>query len=199
MDTFFRSIQIIAAVSENNAIGRKGKLPWNFPADLAFFKKQTLHSAIIMGKTTFESIGRRALPNRINIVVSTTLNPADYPSVLVVRSLEEAIEQTADCPKTFVVGGVSLYKEALEKYADTVWLTRIPVKVPDADAYFPLISNDFETSAYFSLSLRQDKSLELRELVDFSYQGDSSSLIVQKFEHPARIVKSRNASVWIGD
>lgn len=136
----------VVAVSENNAIGVKNDLPWSIPEDLKFFKEKTLNSVMIMGRKTYESIGR-PLPKRTTIVVSKASNQADYPAgVLVAASIAEAIELArpiADKNKqeeVFIVGGGEIYRQSLEQ-VDKVYLTRVHTKV-EADAYYPELSPD---------------------------------------------------------
>lgn len=126
-------LSLIAALSENNVIGVDGKLPWYLPRDLKYFKAKTLGKSIIMGRKTFESIGKRPLPDRQNIVIT---RQADYvaPGCQVCTSLEEACAQ-ATSEEIFIVGGSSLYSEALPK-ADKLYLTRIHTKVA-GDTVFP--------------------------------------------------------------
>lgn len=133
----------IVAVSENNAIGVKNGLPWNIPEDLKFFKDKTLNSVIIMGRKTYESLGR-PLPKRTHIVISKTSQPEDFPSgVHLVSSIEEAIKvaktlgHEKHLQEIFIVGGGEIYKQSL-KFVDKIYLTRIHTEV-DADAFYPEI------------------------------------------------------------
>jgi dihydrofolate reductase len=124
---------IIAAVSENNVIGKDGKLPWHIPEDLKRFKELTLNHSVVMGRKTFESIGK-ALPDRINVVVTrdTSYQPVD---VVVVHSFEEAIKMCKNYEKTFVIGGQSVFAEAMP-LADRLEITEVHKEV-DGDTYFP--------------------------------------------------------------
>lgn len=132
-------ISIIAAVASNYAIGKNNDLLWSLPADLAHFKKHTTGSPIIMGRKTFESIGR-PLPNRRNIIVS---RQSDYTveGCEVYPSLEEAIRNAAHELTTgdeiFVIGGGQLYREALP-LAQKLYITWVHTN-PDADTFFPEI------------------------------------------------------------
>jgi len=130
------SLSLIVAVARNGVIGRDGALPWHVPEDLKHFKRLTTGHAIVMGRRTFESIGR-ALPNRRNLVVSRTL--IDVPSgVEVFPSLAAALtaaRTTDDAP--FVIGGAALYAEALP-LATTIYLTEIARDI-DGDVRFPPI------------------------------------------------------------
>lgn len=126
-------VVLIAAVARNGVIGRGGDLIWRIPADLAHFKRVTMGHPIVMGRKTWESIGR-PLPGRRNLVVTRN---ADYvaPGAEVVGSLREALRVCADVPELFVVGGAEIYREALP-VADRLWLTEIHAEAP-GDARFP--------------------------------------------------------------
>jgi len=130
-------VSLIVAASENGCIGRDGDLPWRLPEDLKRFKLLTLGHPIIMGRKTYESIGR-PLPGRENIVVTRQLGyPA--PGCIVVGSLQEAINTAAEsgAVEAFVIGGASLYAEALP-LAHTLQLTRVRADVA-GDVHLPAI------------------------------------------------------------
>ena len=131
---------IIVAISENNAIGRNNELLWHISADLKFFKKQTLGWPVIMGRKTFESIGR-ALPGRANIVISRNFNTGE--EVEVVGSLKEAfaIAESTNLEKCFVMGGGQIYAQALE-FADRLVVTHVHTVIDDADTFFPQIDQN---------------------------------------------------------
>lgn len=128
---------IIVAVADNNAIGKNNELLWHISDDLKFFKKQTLGSPVIMGRKTFESIGR-ALPGRVNIVISRGFSSGE--DVEVVGSLEEAfkIAESTNLEKCFVIGGGQIYSQALE-VADRLIVTHVHTVIDDADTFFPQI------------------------------------------------------------
>ena len=133
-------LEIIVAVADNSAIGRYGKIPWHLSADLKHFKEVTMGHPVIMGRRTFESIGR-VLPGRFNVIVSSTLDRADPrlkdQDVAVVTSLDEALALCKDQEKSaMVIGGAALYKEALPK-ASVLHLTRVHKIPPSADTFFP--------------------------------------------------------------
>ena len=131
---------IIAAVADNNAIGRKNALLWSLPGDMKYFRETTTGYPVIMGWMTFKSIGR-ALPRRRNIVISE-FPWDDAPSdVVVVKSLAEAFEAASDAGKCFVIGGAYTYAQALET-ADTLYLTRVHDAPSDADVFFPEVSEE---------------------------------------------------------
>ena len=134
MSTSGGSVTLIAAVARNGVIGKDGGLPWKIPEDLAFFKRTTSGHAVIMGRRTFEEVGR-PLPSRRNIVVSR------QPGLVlqgceVAPSLEEAIElaHTTD-PDPFVIGGAEIYRAALG-IADRMLITEIDRDV-EGDTWFP--------------------------------------------------------------
>ena len=125
----------IVAIAQNFAIGKAGKLPWHYPADLKFFKETTSGKVIVMGRKTFDSIGK-PLPNRLNIVLSRT-QELENPQVIVLRN-KEAVLELAKYLKgdLFIIGGATIFEE----FADSIekWLvTEIPETVEEADAFLP--------------------------------------------------------------
>lgn len=132
-------ITLIAAIARNGTIGRDNAMPWHLPEDMAFFKATTWGHPVIMGRRTFDSIGR-ALPGRTNIVVSR--NP-EWGAVGVRRagSLDEAFALCATEPESFVIGGATLYQDALRR-ADRLLLTELKADFP-GDVRFPDIPADF--------------------------------------------------------
>ena len=129
---------IIVAIADNNAIGRNNELLWHISEDLRFFKRTTLGSPVIMGRKTFESIGR-ALPGRVNIVVSRGFSPGE--EVEVVNSLEDAfaVAEDTNLEKCFVIGGGQIYAQALD-FADRLVVTHVHTVIEDADTFFPAIN-----------------------------------------------------------
>lgn len=124
---------LVVAMARNRVIGRDNQLPWRLPADLAYFKRVTLGHPVVMGRHTYESIGK-SLPGRLNIVVSR--NPAfRAPGCTVVGSLAEAWTVAGDATEVSVIGGTSLFAEALP-IADRIHLTEIDADVP-GDTWFP--------------------------------------------------------------
>ncbi len=125
-------LSLIVAMAKNRVIGHENKMPWHLPAELAYFKRVTTGHPIIMGRKTFESIGR-PLPHRRNIVVSRNIN-FRTDGVEVSTSLEAAL---ALCPddNPFVIGGGTLYAEALT-LADTLYVTEIDAELT-GDTFFP--------------------------------------------------------------
>ena len=129
---------MIVATARDRAIGRGGTMPWHLKADLQYFKRITMGCPVIMGRTTFESIGR-PLPGRQNIVLTRRSEPIE--GVTCVASIEAAYAAAGDAPRVFVIGGASVYKAAIDTM-DRLFVTEIRTTIPDADAYFPEINSD---------------------------------------------------------
>ncbi|HCW19726.1 dihydrofolate reductase [Achromobacter sp.] len=129
------SLTLIVAYSDNRVIGRDNALPWKLPGDLAHFKRSTLGHPIVMGRKTWDSLGR-PLPGRANIVISR--NP-DFiaPGATVVPTLDAAIAACGDVDQAFVIGGAQIYAQALP-LAQCVLATEVHAQV-DGDAFFPLL------------------------------------------------------------
>lgn len=130
-------LSLIAAVARNGAIGHHNQLLWRLPEDLAFFKRRTMGCPVVMGRKTFESIGR-PLPGRRNIVLTrdAAWQPAGAPSTVeTFPSLATALQALADAPKVFVIGGGQIYAEALP-LADELVLTEVNRDF-EADTFFP--------------------------------------------------------------
>lgn len=130
-------ISIIAAVDRRMAIGYQNKLLFWLPNDLKRFKALTTGHTIVMGRKTFESLPKGALPNRRNIVLSS--NAATVcPGAEVFTSLQEALEHCSSDEDIYIIGGESIYRQALP-LADRLCLTEIDDEAPQADAYFPTV------------------------------------------------------------
>lgn len=128
-------IAIIVALDEQNGIGRKGGLLCHLPADLKHFRELTTGHTIIMGRNTYESLPKGALPNRTNIVI-TSGRVNNYPGCIVVRSVDEALDCCKNDETAFIIGGGKLYLSTLH-LADKLYLTRIHHTFEDADTFFP--------------------------------------------------------------
>jgi len=126
----------IVAIAKNFAIGKDGKLPWHYPADLKFFKQTTTGNTVVMGWSTWKSIGK-PLPNRLNIVLSRSAEIAGQPDVKVLRSKQEVLELSKDLEgDLFVIGG----SKTFDSFADTIqkwYVTEIPITVEGADTFMP--------------------------------------------------------------
>jgi len=135
---------IIVATSENNAIGKDNQLLWHLPADLKFFKNTTMGCPVIMGRKTFQSIGR-TLPGRKNIVISrdATFNNDKQYDIELVDSLENALEKLKGVETVFIIGGGEIYKQALPM-TEIVFRTLVHTQI-EGDTFFPeLNSNEFK-------------------------------------------------------
>ncbi|MCX6839651.1 MAG: dihydrofolate reductase [Verrucomicrobia bacterium] len=122
----------IVAMSANRVIGREGKLPWHYPEDLKFFKRTTLGHPILMGRATFDSIGR-PLPGRQNIVLSRTMAPRE--GVTVIREVSELTQVCGEAETIFVIGGARVFEELLP-HCDGLYLTYI-TKDYEGDVLLP--------------------------------------------------------------
>ncbi|MCD8339253.1 MAG: dihydrofolate reductase [Burkholderiales bacterium] len=161
-------VTIIVARSRNGVIGKDGKLPWKLSEDMKFFKEKTSGKPIVMGRKTWESIGR-PLPNRQNIVI--TKNP-DYEAqgAQVVRSLKEAMEVCRAAQEIMVIGGASIYAQALP-IADRAWIT--------------LIDSNYEGDAFFKELPKEEWELTWTE--EHPTDGTSLGFRFQKFERIGHI------------
>ena len=132
-------IALVVAVSQNNVIGRDNQLPWHLPEDLQYFKSVTMGKPILMGRKTFDSIGR-PLPGRKNIVITRDLE-WDAEGVEVVHSVDDALATGADAcavansDEIMIIGGAQIYRDCLP-IADRLYLTRVEAEI-EGDAFFP--------------------------------------------------------------
>jgi len=128
------TVSLIWAMADNRVIGIENRLPWKLPADMRWFRQQTMGKPIVMGRMTFESFGARPLPGRRNLIVSR--NP-DYVAegAEVFTSLEAALAAVAEDEEVMVIGGASLYTQALP-LADRLYMTLVHAEVA-GDAHFP--------------------------------------------------------------
>lgn len=133
-----KDINIIVAITSNNAIGRNGDLVYRIKDDMRHFRDLTMGHTIVMGRKTWESLPKGALPGRRNVVISRN---ADYQAqgAEVYTSLEKALEK-CNTDKVFIIGGAQIYAQALP-VAERLYLTSISAEVPDADTFFPEIDN----------------------------------------------------------
>lgn len=139
---------IIVAIARNGVIGRNGRLPWHLPSDLKHFKKTTMDYPIVMGRKTFESIGK-ALPGRDNIVLTRDTS-LSLPGCIVVHSIEDALENCKDKEKVFIIGGADIFNISLP-FTDTIIVTALEREV-DGDVYFdqidPAVFKQTESAHY---------------------------------------------------
>lgn len=126
----------IIAISKNYAIGKDGKLPWHYPADLKFFKHTTTGHTIVMGRNTWDSIGR-PLPNRLNIVLTRRSDIEQTADIRVVRARDEVLNLARETDDDiFIIGGAGTYK-TFENEIDKWYVTEVPIVVEDADTFMP--------------------------------------------------------------
>ena len=155
--------ELIAALDEQNGIGRNGGLLCHLPADLKYFKEKTSGHSIIMGRKTYESLPKGALPHRTNIVI-TSGKAEKYPGCLVARSLDEALTYAKDEELLFIIGGGQLYRASLYM-ADVLYITRIHHLFEDADTFFPDID-----SAKWELVEEEEHDKDEKHPFRFSFQ-----------------------------
>ena len=146
-------ISLIAAVGKNNELGLDNHLIFNIPGDLKFFRNITLGKTVIMGRKTYESIGK-PLPKRINIVVSNSLKETD--GITIINSFEEVLEKYLNSEEeVFIIGGESLYNYFIT-YAQNIYLTKVYANAA-ADKYFP----SFDENNYNQTLLGENKENNL--------------------------------------
>jgi dihydrofolate reductase len=136
------NITLVVAASDNNVIGKDNQLLWHLPKDMRFFKNTTWAMPIVMGRKTFESMGSRLLPGRLNIILT---NQTDYEQAgaRIVHSLTEAIQlaEKEDYKELMVIGGGQIYEMALP-IANKIWLTRVHTNI-EGDTFFPMLNEDW--------------------------------------------------------
>ncbi|SMC33642.1 dihydrofolate reductase [Polynucleobacter kasalickyi] len=137
------TISIIVARSKSGVIGINNQLPWHLPADLKHFKAITSGHPILMGRKTWDSLGR-PLPNRRNIVISRQTG-LDLAGAECFSSLEAAIAACQDAPEVFIIGGAQIYEQALS-LVDQLIITEVDIEV-DGDAFFPSLDNSWHIVA----------------------------------------------------
>jgi dihydrofolate reductase len=156
------TISLIVAASTNNVIGVNNQLPWHLPKDLKFFKNTTWAMPVIMGRRTFESMGK-ALPGRVSIVI-TSQKDAKFENAVTVNSLKDAlfVAENGDYKEAFIIGGGQLFNEVFAK-ADKLYLTRIHATI-EGDIFFPAINKDWK------LVSNEDHFKDEKHQYDFSFQ-----------------------------
>lgn len=152
-------INIIAAVARNRAIGNDNKLLYRLPNDMKRFKQLTTRHTIVMGRKTFESLPKGALPNRRNIVLSRTHH--DYEGCECFSSVDEALSHCSEDEVVFIIGGDSIYKQTID-IAQTLYLTEIDDTPQNADAFFPPYDNWTETS-------REEHDIDEKHAVKYAF------------------------------
>lgn len=150
-------LSLVVAASENNVIGKDNQLLWHLPNDLKFFKNTTWGMPVIMGRKTYESVGK-PLPGRTNIVI-TRQEDWSAEKVIAVKSMDEAIQQSSsmDAREAYIIGGGEIYKQSMD-IADRIYITRVHA-VLEGDTFFPEIdTNKFELIS--SLPFQADEAHE---------------------------------------
>lgn len=158
-------ISLIVAAAKDNAIGRGNALPWNLPKDLKFFKATTLGKPIIMGRKTFEALGK-PLPGRLHIVISANGDLNVPEGVLVYTDINTAIakleqDQIEEC---FIIGGGKIFEQTMP-LIDRMYITRIDATIPDADTFFPVIDH-----THWKLVWEEKHTKDEKHSFDFTFQ-----------------------------
>lgn len=156
-----KNISIIAAIADNGAIGKNNDLIWRLPNDLKRFKSLTDGHTIVMGRRTFESLPKGALPNRKNVVM-TSMPEAIGTSAFVCSSWEEMMDLTEKDNDVFIIGGASIYRDALD-IANRMYITRVH-ETFDADVFFP----EIDYSEWEEVSRTECKADE-KHLYDYTF------------------------------
>lgn len=146
-------LSLIVAMTKNRVIGLDNQMPWHLPVDLAWFKQNTLGKSVIMGRKTFESIGK-PLPKRRNIVLSRTAVAID--GVEIVTSLEQALALVKDETEVMIIGGGQLFAEMIVR-ADRLYLTEIDT-ILEGDTYFPVINSEEWQVSFMQTHLADEKN-----------------------------------------
>lgn len=146
-------ISMIAAMAHDRVIGKDNTMPWHLPADFAWFKQSTMGKPVIMGRKTYDSIGR-LLPGRSNIIISRNVN-MKVEGAIVVASIDEALKAAASAEEVMVIGGGSIYQNLLAR-SNKLYLTYIDA-VLDGDTQFPEWGDDF-VETYSQSYLADDKN-----------------------------------------
>lgn len=157
-------VSSIVAASLNHGIGKDNQLPWHLPADLKFFKTTTMGCPVVMGRKTFESIGR-TLPGRKNVVITRdkTFNADKTFDIEVVLSIEEAIASLQNEKEIFIIGGGEIFRQSMD-LMDTIYLTIVNTTI-DADVYFPEID-----PAKFELVWEEKHQADEKNKFDYTFQ-----------------------------
>lgn len=158
------TISLIVAASLNHGIGKDNQLPWHLPADLKFFKQTTMGCPVVMGRKTFQSIGR-TLPGRTNVVITrdSTFNSDGKFDITLASGLPEALEQLKGEKEVFIIGGGEVFKQSMT-LADTIYLTVVNT-VLEADVFFPEID-----PAVFKLVWQEKHSADEKNTFDYTFQ-----------------------------
>lgn len=157
-------VSIIVATSLNHAIGKDNQLLWHLPADLKFFKTTTMGCPVVMGRKTFQSIGR-TLPGRQNVVITRDkiFNADGQYDLTVVGSIDEALVKLHSEKEVFILGGGEIYKQSIDS-VDTIYITLVHTVI-DGDVYFPEIDK-----AKFDLVWEEKHLADEKNKFDYTFQ-----------------------------
>jgi dihydrofolate reductase len=158
------TVSIIVAASLNHAIGKDNQLLWHLPADLKFFKTTTMGCPVVMGRKTFQSIGR-TLPGRKNVVITRdkNFNSDNQFDILVVGSVDEALVKLHSEKEVFIIGGGEIYQQSMDA-VDTIYLTLVNTVI-EADVYFPEIDK-----TKFDLVWEEKHVADEKNKFDYTFQ-----------------------------
>lgn len=158
-------LSFIVAASENNAIGRHNNLPWTLPEDLKFFKFTTMGKPVVMGRKTFETLGK-PLPGRVNIVLSHKKDLVLPNGVLLFDRLDAALKQLEEdgVEEAFIIGGGVIFEQALP-LANRLYMTRVHTTIPDADTFFPDIDH-----THWKLVWEEEHKADAKHAYPFTFQ-----------------------------
>jgi len=158
------TISLLVAASENNVIGKDGKLPWHLPNDLKFFKNTTWGMPVIMGRKTFQSEAA-SLPGRTNIVISRKENWDHPKNVKVAKSIQDGLKlaEETDAREVFIIGGGEIFKQSIQ-LADKIYMTRVHTTL-DGDTFFPEIRK-----SQWKLIKNQDFSADKKHAYPYSFE-----------------------------
>jgi dihydrofolate reductase len=158
-------ISLIVAAADDHAIGKDNQLPWHLPEDLKFFKRTTLGKPVLMGRKTYESLGK-PLPGRLNIVISRNSDLSLPEGVLLYDNLQDGINrmQQEDCDEGFIIGGGKIFEMSMD-VADRLYITNVHTKVPDADAYFPQVDH-----SHWKLEWEEAHKADEKHAYDYTFR-----------------------------
>ncbi len=154
-------LSLVVAMANQRVIGLDNQMPWHMPADLAHFKQVTLGKPVIMGRKTFDSIGR-LLPGRRNIIISRQPKPAELAADWV-ASIEEAIALVADQAEVMIIGGANIYQQTVAR-ADRLYLTEIELNTA-GDAFFP----DYQAVAQWQVEKVEAHQADAKNPYDYRF------------------------------
>ena len=157
-------LSLIVAADENNAIGVNNTLPWHLPEDLKFFKRTTLGKPVIMGRKTYESLGK-PLPGRTNIVLSRG-NMELPEGVVLCRTLETAIAhaEALNAEEAMVLGGGEIFRQAAS-LVDRMYITRVHTRIEGADTFFPAVDH-----THWTLKFQEEHKADEKNRYDYTFE-----------------------------